>query len=362
MRFLVATTCFAALTLGCGASKHTATSDASVGSASVDGGDAGNSDPERTLAKLQTAEYATLMAEEGDLLYVAVYTPAAAEVCSTSRWLRIAKDGSNVEDLGPTGGCHFLIPNNVVMTSDRLYWLDWDGTSPSLMSFPKAGGRFARVATYPGHLLMYLVGGGDALYATERSMASDLISIVRIGYDGQTTTIIPEQGAIGPSAVIGGSLFWLVVPNPPPCASCRHEIRVSPLDGGPSSVVFPSMPLDLQIHAADGWLYFIQGERRVGRVSPAGKVEEVTQLIPITNRIPLGGQGSLRVVRGEALLSNENGANSWLATAPRQLAWPSFTGSSPDGVPWSLDSSVFEVDATHVFFTAKGGIHRLRLP
>jgi hypothetical protein len=36
--------------------------------------------------------------------------------------------------------------------------------------------------------------------------------------------------------------------------------------------------------------------------------------------------------------------------------------SASAGVPWWLDTSVFEVDATHAFFNAKGGVHRLRLP
>jgi hypothetical protein len=60
-----------------------------------------------------------------------------------------------------------------------------------------------------------------------------------------------------------------------------------------------------EITAADSWLYFHQGELRIGRVSLAGTVEEATQLIS-----PAGGRGLLRVVNRETLLSHEDGAYS----------------------------------------------------
>jgi hypothetical protein len=305
-------------------------------------------------------EYVGLLAFDAANVYAAFFTsePSTTSACQwSSRWVRIAKDGSSFTVLGDAATCNFDTDASAVVVNGALYWLGEASAEDagvaaeyaaysSIMTMPITGGVATHVRDFDAPL-DGIGTDGTNLYSTSTDEFGNG-SVLRIAIDGTATTLVSGQSGAQWVGMADGNVVWASGANCAAGQECvSNAFSYVPIDGGSVTVItIAPDPVGPATVAASN-LYYYDDKSAVIQVSMTGDAGTFTSA-------PWGSGASnpcyrLRVSGDEAIAACDGTANELLA-APRPYDSP------------LVDSTAFDVDDGAVYAQKGGVLEKLAPP
>jgi hypothetical protein len=328
-------------------------------SGTTDGGsdDSGPPAPVQLLPVPQN-DLLGMLAFDETYVYAALFSSlqGGGQSCTwTGRWVRVAKDGSSVTELGDAPVCVLYDSARAEIVGDSLYWLNYPGAgansvATALMKLPKTGGTSTQVGLFPGRAFDNFGTDGRSFYVTEWGSATLGQAdgfVARIDADGTMTMLAQQQYFPRWVGVTATDVVWS---TPDDCGAgmldCQSTTFYRAPTGGGARVAFgkASSGLVYPTTLSDDAVYFYDGSASVRRIgfdfSAAAFVSALW-----------GMDHPYRIrIAGDEVVATKGGNPYYLLTAPRANA-VSF-----------LDNVAFEIDGKFLYIQSKGALVKMAVP
>jgi hypothetical protein len=275
------------------------------------------------LGGLAPGEFVPNLGVDDTAAYAAIVTGVVtAEGCQSSRWVRLAKDGSGETELGSTQSCVMRWTAPMVVGPTDLYWIanSWPPGQSTVMSIPKTGGQ-ARAVLSTDQTVSSLRGDGTYLYVVETGTSANAYadgSVVRVPVaGGASQAVVTGQAQLSHVEVDGDRLVWAAVKQ----GADRSLVFWSAPANGGTPVEFQAVPDTLSDASgfANGLLYFnesdVGGVWRVQSLSMQGAVSTVVAGLSDAYGVP-----DVMVVESDEVMVPSGGAAPSLEAFPRAFA------------------------------------------